>query len=256
MPLTTAIGALLVVTVSVPAAAEVPQTPTHVRVVNDRTRVQRWYRPRDVLLEVGPGTTFAVLDKEEDWFWVMLPPDAHGTRRSGWIHARDVEPVSEPAGGRDEAAATLLPAADAAPPAASVDEDKVTITERRDDAASSAAAATKPHTFEDVYFDRDRYSLRPEDMNILRAALTALEADPSLVVNIEGHTCSLGTKAHNRALGARRADAVKAYLVSQGVPADRLHTVSLGEEHPSHDNSHEETRRLNRRVALVPDTQP
>ena len=71
-------------------------------------------------------------------------------------------------------------------------------------------------------------------------------------MTIEGHTCSLGTGAYNLALGNRRADAVKDYLVSAGVPADRLITVSQGEAGAEHDNSHEETRRLNRRVALVP----
>lgn len=92
-------------------------------------------------------------------------------------------------------------------------------------------------------------------MDILRAALAALEADP-LLSNIEAYTCSLGTTTYNLALGARRANAVKNYLVSEGIAADRLHTVSPGEDHAKHDNSREETRQLNRRVALVPNVQP
>lgn len=60
-----------------------------------------------------------------------------------------------------------------------------------------------------------------------------------------------GTAEYNLALGERRATAVRDYLASRGVPADRLQTVSYGEERPKHDNAREETRRLNRRAALV-----
>jgi OOP family OmpA-OmpF porin len=70
-------------------------------------------------------------------------------------------------------------------------------------------------------------------------------------VEIEGHTCSIGTAEYNLALGNRRATAVKDYLVSRGVTEDRLRTVSYGEERPKYDNAREETRRLNRRAALV-----
>jgi peptidoglycan-associated lipoprotein len=107
------------------------------------------------------------------------------------------------------------------------------------------------YTFEDVYFDFDRYSLRPEATRVLDEAIAALRENPTLRVEIEGHTCSIGTAEYNLALGDRRANAVKDYLVSRGVTADRLRTVSYGEERPKYDNSREETRRLNRRAALV-----
>ena len=107
------------------------------------------------------------------------------------------------------------------------------------------------YTFEDVYFDFDRYSLRPEATRVLDEAITALRENATLRVEIEGHTCSIGTAEYNLALGDRRANAVKDYLVSRGISADRLRTVSYGEERPKYDNSREETRRLNRRAALV-----
>jgi OOP family OmpA-OmpF porin len=137
-------------------------------------------------------------------------------------------------------------------------EDKVTITVRRDVPAPSSAdvaGAKKSYAFEDVHFERDRSSIRSEDTDRLRLVVTALKDDPSLVVTIEGHTCTLGTATHNLVLGDRRANAVKDYLVSAGVPADRLLTLSLGEADAKYDNSREETRRLNRRVALVPKVQ-
>ena len=111
--------------------------------------------------------------------------------------------------------------------------------------------APKVYTFEDVHFDFDRYSLRPEATRVLDEAVTALREDPTLRIQIEGHTCNIGTAEYNLALGDRRATAVREYLVSRGVTADRLSTVSYGEERPKYDNAREETRRLNRRAALT-----
>jgi len=84
-----------------------------------------------------------------------------------------------------------------------------------------------------------------------RAAVAALAEEPDLRIEIEGHTCNIGTAEYNLALGDRRASAVRDYLTGQGVSLDRLQTVSFGEERPAHDNAREETRRLNRRAALV-----
>ena len=105
--------------------------------------------------------------------------------------------------------------------------------------------------FEDVYFDFDRSTLRPEALRLLDDAVTKLQANPGRNIVIEGHTCSIGTAEYNLALGERRAASVRNYLTSRGVPAARLETRSYGEESPKFDNSREETRRLNRRAALV-----
>jgi outer membrane protein OmpA-like peptidoglycan-associated protein len=109
----------------------------------------------------------------------------------------------------------------------------------------------KRYEFEDVYFDFDRYSLRPEATRVLDEAIAAMRDDATLKIEVEGHTCNIGTAEYNLALGDRRATSVKNYLTSRGVSADRLRTVSYGEERPKYDNSREETRRLNRRAALV-----
>jgi peptidoglycan-associated lipoprotein len=134
----------------------------------------------------------------------------------------------------------------------------VTVTCPTDNKTASATVnvqvirpAVREFTFEDVHFDFDRYSLRPEATRALDEAIATLQANPELRIEIEGHTCNIGTAEYNLALGERRATAVRDYLAGRGIGADRLRTVSYGEERPKHDNAREETRRLNRRAALV-----
>jgi OmpA-OmpF porin, OOP family len=114
-----------------------------------------------------------------------------------------------------------------------------------------AAPVVAPVVFEDVHFDFDRYSLRPEAVRTLDEAVAVLQRNADVRVEIEGHTCNIGTAEYNMALGERRANSVRDYLVSRGISADRFRTVSYGEERPKYDNAREETRRLNRRAALV-----
>jgi peptidoglycan-associated lipoprotein len=140
-------------------------------------------------------------------------------------------------------------------------EGSVPITVTVDDGKGGTASDTvtvqvvrpapKIFVFEDVHFDFDRYSLQPEATRLLDEAVTTLQQNPQLNITIEGHTCNIGTAEYNLALGERRANAVRDYLTSRGIGADRLKTVSYGEERPKYDNSREETRRLNRRAALV-----
>ena len=112
-------------------------------------------------------------------------------------------------------------------------------------------AVVKTYAFDDVYFDFDRATLRPEALRVLDEAVTAMNADSTLNLTIEGNTCNIGTAEYNLALGERRANIVRDYFVSRGVSGDRLRTVSYGEERPKFENIREETRRLNRRAALV-----
>ena len=72
-----------------------------------------------------------------------------------------------------------------------------------------------------------------------------------MALEIEGHTCNIGTTEYNLGLGERRAQAVRDYLVQRGIAPARLSTVTYGEERPARDNSQESTRRLNRRAVLV-----
>ena len=106
-------------------------------------------------------------------------------------------------------------------------------------------------SFEDVSFDFDKFSLKPDMFALLDQAVQVLEQNPTLKIKIEGYSCNIGTVKYNLALGKRRANAVREYLTRHGVAADRLTTVSFGESQPKYDNSRKETRKLNRRAALV-----
>ena len=72
--------------------------------------------------------------------------------------------------------------------------------------------AVKTFVFEDVHFDFDRYTLRPEATRALDEAVRTLQENPTLHIEIEGHTCNIGTAEYNLALGERRATPVRDYL--------------------------------------------
>jgi outer membrane protein OmpA-like peptidoglycan-associated protein len=80
-------------------------------------------------------------------------------------------------------------------------------------------------SFEDVSFDFDKYSLKPDMFALLDQAVQVLEQNPTLKIKIEGYSCNIGTVTYNLALGRRRANAVRQYLMRHGVAATRLTTV-------------------------------
>jgi peptidoglycan-associated lipoprotein len=103
----------------------------------------------------------------------------------------------------------------------------------------------------DVSFDFDKYDVRPQDINILKEDAAVLMKYPSYKIQIEGHCDERGTGEYNLALGERRANSVKKYLVSLGVPADRLSTISYGKEMPVDPAHNEEAWAKNRRAHFV-----
>jgi len=85
---------------------------------------------------------------------------------------------------------------------------------------------------QDIHFKFDRYDLDEESRSTLRENAGYLKANSSAVIEIQGHCDERGTNNYNVALGERRAHSTKMYLVSQGVSARRVHTISYGEERP------------------------
>lgn len=107
-------------------------------------------------------------------------------------------------------------------------------------------------TLEGVNFDNDSAKLRPESFIILDKAAETLNKWGTVKVEVAGYTDSVSSVEYNLALSQRRADAVRDYLVSKGVAADRLTTKGYGKANPVADNATSEGRFKNRRVELVP----
>jgi peptidoglycan-associated lipoprotein len=103
----------------------------------------------------------------------------------------------------------------------------------------------------DAYFDLDKADLRPDARAALTKTSEFLRNYPTVKVNIEGHCDERGSTEYNLALGDRRAAAVKQFLVSQGISADRMSTVSFGKEKPFCMESNEECWQQNRRGHFV-----
>ncbi len=101
-----------------------------------------------------------------------------------------------------------------------------------------AALASAP-----IYFTLDSATLTPEAQDGLERLAQALRQRPQARVNVSGHTCELGTTEYNLALGHRRADIVRTYLVRLGVEPQRIAVVSYGEEKPVDAHALEKNRR-------------
>lgn len=99
------------------------------------------------------------------------------------------------------------------------------------------------------YFDFDSYTLKPEAQAALDAHIALLSTSDSSV-RLEGHTDERGTREYNMALGERRANAVRDYMIVNGIASYRIETVSYGEEQPAAYGSTEAAWAQNRRVVL------
>lgn len=102
-----------------------------------------------------------------------------------------------------------------------------------------------------VHFALNQYNIEDNDKTTLNKQAQWLARYPSVRLSIEGHCDERGTREYNLALGARRANAVKEYLVAQGVSAARLETISYGKERPICTESNEDCWAQNRRGVSV-----
>jgi len=102
-----------------------------------------------------------------------------------------------------------------------------------------------------IYFDTDRFNIDSSDAAALQAQAQYFARFPQLTFTIEGHCDERGTREYNLALGERRANAAKNYLVSLGVSPDRIRTVSYGKERPVALSSTAAAWAQNRRAASI-----
>jgi len=159
------------------------------------------------------------------------PTGAAATTPSG--PAMAAQPSSPGAGATPPATAAPQPST-AAPTARPSPQEFVAIAELRD-----------------VFFDFDKYDIRPADAKVLDSNANWLKSNPNHLVLIEGHCDERGTNEYNLALGERRAKSTMNYLVSQGVQASRITIISYGEERPSCTEKTEECWAKNRRAHFL-----
>ena len=147
-------------------------------------------------------------------------------RRPATTAASAAAPAAAPSPAPAPAPAPSAPSPAPAPPAPA--------------AAAAPAPAPRPvpkefmavAALKEVYFDFDKYDIRPEDAKTLDANATWLKSNGDNLVLIEGHCDERGTNEYNLALGERRAKSTMNYLVSQGIQANRITIISYGEERP------------------------
>jgi outer membrane protein OmpA-like peptidoglycan-associated protein len=242
------------------------QSPAYVRVTAQSTDItSRQHGKGDVRMTASPGTVLEVLDtlgdryahKETNWYWVVIPPDAHGTRLVGWVSGRDVE--------------RLMPTATTGPTALGSGTGIAGANQGARDAAAldRRAAQASPGGSEDgagpetdgepelvsevvVHFEFGKSALTDEAKAKLDAALRALAGSAqSVSFALEGHADSVGPEAFNQGLGLARAEAVKRYLAEQHrIAVEKIGVVSYGEARPAADNATREGRVQNRRVVV------
>jgi peptidoglycan-associated lipoprotein len=136
--------------------------------------------------------------------------------------------------------------------------DTARITVNTPAAAAEEAPRARPdvtgsgfdQNVKDIHFEYDKAEIAPQEMSILQSNATWLKANANVRFTIEGHCDERGSEEYNLALGDRRANAVKEFLVSQGIAANRIMTVSYGEERPVCREETEVCFAQNRRAAF------
>ena len=106
-------------------------------------------------------------------------------------------------------------------------------------------------SIQDIFFGLDEHYITNASRNILQANARALIERPGILITIEGHCDERGSERYNLVLGDRRANAVREYLISLGVAANRIEVISYGEERPFCEEHTEECWQSNRRASFV-----
>ena len=118
-------------------------------------------------------------------------------------------------------------------------EEALAEKHRKEEMEKLKNTAMQKFVNEDVFFDFDDAYLRPDAQEILKKKVEWLKANPTVSVTIEGHCDERGSEAYNIALGNRRAQNIRTFLIDAGISGDRLQTISYGSEKPI-DPGHDE----------------
>ena len=185
------------------------------------------------------------MNRERIWKWgttvlaVMMLCALGCAKKQG---VKSTEPAAAPSVGEKEAPSGIV--SEPLKPAGPAGETQVA-------AAGVAVTQEKPSPFGDIHFDFDKSFIREDAKPILSGVADQLKKNKGLRLLIEGHCDERGTSEYNMALGDRRAESARAYLVSMGVPASAISTVSFGKEKPLDPGHNEAAWAKNRRDHFV-----
>ena len=133
-----------------------------------------------------------------------------------------------------------------------IEEEKIASSnEISEETANNEENAIKGFQLRDIHFDFDSAVIKPQDIPYLESLAELLQKHPQYKLVVEGHCDERGSEMYNLALGQRRADAVKKFLVNLGVNSNRIQTISYGEEKPVDPRHNEEAWAKNRRCHFV-----
>jgi outer membrane protein OmpA-like peptidoglycan-associated protein len=114
-----------------------------------------------------------------------------------------------------------------------------------------SAAEVDASAISDIYFDYDKSDLRPESRDVLKAVADLLKKNKNSTLTIEGHCDARGTEEYNQALGQRRAESARAYLVGLGIARKRVSTVSFGESQANQNATTEDQWQQDRHAKFI-----
>jgi outer membrane protein OmpA-like peptidoglycan-associated protein len=128
---------------------------------------------------------------------------------------------------------------------------RVTAGQSMKSAMEQALSTLRRYDMYGLHFDFDKASLRPESSALIKDIAITMKNNPTWVLQINGHTDSIGGPEYNRKLSAARAASVASALANEGIAANRMQSAGLGETQPKGDNTSLQGRALNRRVEFV-----
>jgi len=251
-----------------PMGTAYAQSASRVRVIHDGTEVNG-IRGTDhtLLMTAAEGTVLEVMhtqgdkfaNRDNNWYWVLVPPDTWGVQRHGWISGRDVEllpPVerAKAAPVEDPRIAQLQRQLEQA--RADLEKAKALVAAPAPVAATNVPMATNvaETTVSEVIlnFEFAKADLTAEARTKLADAMTKIKGTPqTLSIALEGHADWVGPEGFNEKLGLARAETVKKFLADQHqVAVEKISLVSYGESQPAASNATSEGRAQNRRVVI------
>ncbi len=184
------------------------------------------------------------VDRRQTWFLLIVMGMIFSLIAAGC--AKKVETAKQTVSPPEERVAPPPP-----PPAEEPKKEEKPAVKEAEVAPPEAPRPAPPVLLEEIHFDFDKATIRPDAKAILEKHAKWLQANPQTKIQIEGHCDERGTNEYNLALGERRAQATKRFLVAMGIEAKRLSTISYGEERPLCTEHEESCYAKNRRAHFV-----